>query len=99
MRTASSLPRAMDMDSDGSGSNSPELEAVTLRPRDIVKLKETVQMFQNVLGGICPVAEKVQYLDQCSWGNLPRGRESPVPGPSGLRSSSTGHGAEWKKGV
>ena len=34
---------------DGSGSNSPELEAVTLRLRDIVKLKETVQ---NVLVGI-----------------------------------------------
>ena len=72
MRTASSLPRAMDMDSDGSGSNSPELEAVTLRPRDIVKLKETVQ---NVLGGIS---------------KEPRGRESPVPGPSGLRSSGMG---------
>ena len=87
MRTAFSLPRARArcaMDSDGSGSNSPELEAVTLRPRDIVKLKETVQTFQNVLGGIS---------------KEPRGRESPVPGPSGLRSSSTGHGAERKKGV
>ena len=39
------------MDGSGSASGSDE-EAVTLRPKDIVKLKETVQTFQTVLGGI-----------------------------------------------
>ena len=32
--------------------SSSEEEAVTLKSKDVVKLKETVQAFQTVLGGI-----------------------------------------------
>lgn len=67
-------------------SSSPELEAVTLRPSDVEKLKETVKTFQNVLGGISKESN---------------GRENPVPGLSGLRSSitDTGQDGERKKGT
>ena len=64
-------------------SSSPELEAVTLRPSDVEKLKETVKTFQN---GISKESN---------------GRESPVPGPSSLRSSitDTDQDGERKKGT
>ena len=51
-------------------SSSPEMEApVTLRSRDVQKLKETVETFQSVLGSI----SSPQDSDSTS-----------VPGPSGM---------------
>ena len=75
---------------------SSEEEAVTLKSKDVVKLKETVEAFQSVLGGISKdPRERESQVPGLS--GLSRGRASHVfPGPSAL--SSSGASGEWKKG-